>query len=76
MDVFWNCLFNIFTEYICKQIEGFVVLNICGRVMKNLRYADYIVLLAERRQDSQNRAEQVNGNCVGYRVNSTIRRWR
>ena len=44
------CLFNLYAEYIMQNAgldEGQAGIKIAGRNINNLRYADYITLMAE-----------------------------
>ena len=45
-----SCLFNLYADYILRNAgldETQAGINIAGRTMNNLRYADNITLLAE-----------------------------
>ena len=47
------CLFNIYTEYIIRNAgldEAQGGINIAGRNINNLRYADDTILMAEREE--------------------------
>ena len=46
-------LFNLYTEYIFREIDQAPGLKINGEVINNLRYADDTVLLAETEEDLQ-----------------------
>ena len=47
-------LFNLYTEYIFREIDQMSGLKINGETINNLRYADDTVLLAENEDDLQN----------------------
>lgn len=59
-------LFNIYTENIFKQNEENPGLNINGRTINNLRYADDTVLLAESEHELQELMTQVNHTSQEY----------
>ncbi|GFS24696.1 endonuclease-reverse transcriptase [Elysia marginata] len=47
-------LFNLYTEYIFREIDDVLNLKVNGENLNNLRYADDTVLLAESENDLQN----------------------
>ena len=47
------CLFNLYTEHIFRELEQIPGLNVGGRIINNLRYADDTVLLATNERDLQ-----------------------
>ncbi|GFR79706.1 retrovirus-related Pol polyprotein LINE-1 [Elysia marginata] len=47
-------LFNLYTEYIFREIDDVPGLKVNGENINNLRYADDTVLLAESENDLQN----------------------
>ena len=65
-------LFNLYTEMIFREIEDLPGINIGGRNVNNLRYADDTVLVAENEEHLQNLLDTVNnsGLCYGMKMNA------
>ena len=52
--VYCHCLFNLYTEYIMRNAgmdEAQAGINIAGRNINNLRYADDTTLMAESEEE-------------------------
>jgi len=64
-------LFNLYTEFIFRTIEGSPGLKVGGYTINNLRYADDTVLLAESEQDLQELVTKINNESVklGLKMN-------
>ena len=55
-------LFNIYTEFIFRKSEERIGINLGGRNINNLRYADDTVLMAEKIDDLQTLETEVKAN--------------
>jgi exonuclease III len=64
-------LFNVYTDFIFREIEELPGLNIGGKNTNNLRYADDTVLLAENEKDLQELVTKVKdeSNLYGLQMN-------
>ena len=69
-------LFNIYLEYIMsdalEEHDGKV--NICGRKITNLRFADDIAALAEEEQEIEALVESPDKTCTRNRWRSVLRK--
>ena len=52
-------LFSLYSENIFRNIENMEGINIGGRCINNIRYADDTVLIADNEQDLQNLVDAV-----------------
>ena len=68
-------LLNIYSEEIFNQISEItnIGIQVNGRSINNIRYADDTVLIVEREQDLQTLQDKVNeaSNSLGLRINKT-----
>ena len=64
-------LFNVYTDFIFREIEELPGLNIGGKNINNLRYADDTVLLAENEKDLQELVTKIKdeSNLYGLKMN-------
>ena len=64
-------LFNIYTEFIFRETNDFPGINIGGRNVNNIRYADDTVLLSENEDSLQNllKAVKENSSKMGLNMN-------
>ena len=83
------CLFNLYAEYIRRNAgldETQAGIKIAGRIINNLRYADYTTLMAENEEELKSLLMKVKGESenVGLKLNiqktkimasSTITSW-
>ena len=75
------CLFNLYAEYIMRNDgleEAQAGIKIAGRNLNNLRYADYITLMAESEEELKNLLMKVKEESenVGLNLNSQkLRSW-
>ena len=69
-----SCLFNLYAEYIMQNAgldEAQVGIEIAGRNINNLRYADYATLMAESEEELKSLLMKVKENSekVGLKLN-------
>ena len=64
-------LFNLYTEFIFRKSDEMQGINIGGKNINNLRYADDTVLMAESEQQLQALVSLVkeNSECMGLDMN-------
>ena len=68
------CLFNLYAEYITRNVrldEAQVGINIAGRNINNLRYADDTTLMAESKEELKSLLMKVKEESekVGLKLN-------
>ena len=69
------CLFNLYAEYIMRNAgldEAQTGIQFAGRIINNLRYADYTTLMAERKQELKSLLMKVKEESekVGLKLNT------
>jgi len=67
-------LFNIYTEYIFKEIKEMHGINIGGHNINNLRYADDTVLLAENESDLQQLLNVIQAKSAQYGLDMNVKK--
>jgi predicted nucleotidyltransferase len=65
-------LFNLYSEYLTKEaLEGFGDIKIGGKVIRTVKYADELVLLAREEMVLQGMIDRLSeiGRCYGMEMN-------
>ena len=73
------CLFNLYAEYIKRNAgldKAQTEINIAGRNINNLRYADDTTLMAESKEELKILLMQVKEESETVGLNSTVRKLR
>ena len=71
------CLFNLYAEYIMRNAgleEAQAGINIAGRNINNLRYADDTTLMAESEEELKSLLMQVKVESENVGLSSTLRK--
>ena len=61
------CLFNIYTEYLIrKALDDGKGIHINGKNIKNIRYADDTIIMADSEQQLQRMIDKLDATCKQY----------
>ena len=74
LHLLFNCLFNLYAEYIMRNArldEAQAEINVAGRPINNLRYADDTTLMAESEEEQKSLLMKVKEESekVGLKLN-------